>query len=202
MGLLASQLARLGDLRQRAVKRVFDVVGATAAIVVTSPVVALAAAATRVELGPPPFARVLRAGRGGEPFAMWHLRTHTATELGAWLRATGIATLPALWNVVRGDMSLVGPRLVHPQYAALSPVNQRTKPGLTGWSQLHGGADRAWDDEQALDRWYAEHASLTVDAMIVVRALRDRLRKRDAAAPTPPDADPSRGPRRPAPVVN
>ncbi|MBK7077483.1 MAG: sugar transferase [Myxococcales bacterium] len=198
MGLFAS----FRDLRQRAVKRAFDVLGASAAIVVTSPVVALAAAATRVEVGPPPFARVLRAGRGAEPFAMWHLRTHDQTELGAWLRATGIAALPALWNVVAGEMSLVGPRPVHPQYAALSPINRRTKPGLTGWSQLHGGADRAWDDEQALDRWYADHASLTVDALIVLRAVRDRLRKRDAAAPSAPEADPSRGPGRPAAILN
>ena len=198
MGLFAT----FRDLRQRAVKRAFDVLGASAAIVVTSPVVALAAAATRVEVGPPPFARVLRAGRGGEPFAMWHLRTHETTELGAWLRGTGIAALPALWNVVTGEMSLVGPRAVHPQYAALSPINQRAKPGVTGWSQLHGGAGRAWDDEQALDRWYVDHASLTVDAMILMRALRDRLRRRDAAPAAAPESDPARGPGRPAAVLN
>lgn len=198
MGLLDT----LRDLRQRAAKRAFDLVGASAAIVVTSPVMALAAVATRVEVGPPPFARVLRAGRGGEPFAMWHLRTHDTTELGAWLRATGLAALPALWNVVTGEMSLVGPRPVHPQYAALSSINRHAKPGLTGWSQLHGGAGRAWDDEQALDRWYVEHASLTVDAMIVLRALGDRLRRREVAPPTPPDVDPARGPGRPAAVLN
>ena len=169
-------------LLQRAGKRVFDLIGAGVGLATTAPVLALGAMATRYEVGPPPLERVLRAGRGGEPFAMWQLRTHAATELGAWLRGTGIAALPALWNVVRGEMSLVGPRPLHPQYAAVAPALHRTKPGLTGWAQVNGAAGRAWDDEQALDRWYVEHASLTVDALILVRAVRDRLRR------------PSRGP--------
>jgi lipopolysaccharide/colanic/teichoic acid biosynthesis glycosyltransferase len=195
-------LDTLRDLRRRAAKRAFDVLGASAALVVTGPVLALAAAATRVELGPPPFARVLRAGRGGDPFAMWHLRTHDTTDLGAWLRNTGIAALPALWNVLRGEMSLVGPRPVHPQYAALSPINRRAKPGLTGWSQLHGGAGRAWDDEQALDRWYVDHASLGVDALIIVRALRDRLRRHRVNPSAAPEADAAPGASHPAAILN
>ncbi|MBK9035506.1 MAG: sugar transferase [Myxococcales bacterium] len=183
-------------------KRAFDLVGACAALVVTGPVVALAAAATRVELGPPPFERVLRAGRGGEPFAMWHLRTHARTELGAWLRATGVATLPALWNVLRGDMSLVGPRPLHPQYADLTPGRHALKPGVTGWAQLHGGDDRSWDDEQALDRWYLEHASLTVDAMILTRAVLDRLRRPGDGEAATPGHDSDGAPTRPAAVMN
>ena len=165
-------------------KRAFDLVGAGASLAVTGPVIALAAAATRVEVGPPPFERVLRAGRDGEPFAMWQLRTHPRTELGAWLRATGISQLPALWNVVRGEMSLVGPRPVHPQYAALAPGRGALKPGLTGWAQLHGARGKSWDDEQALDRWYLDHATLTVDLLVIARTVIDHVRR-----PT----DPTRG---------
>jgi sugar transferase EpsL len=169
-------------LLHRLRKRAFDLVGASASLVVTGPVVALAAAATRVEVGTPVFERVLRAGRGGEPFAMWQLRTHGRTELGAWLRATGIAHLPALWNVVRGEMSLVGPRPVHPQYAALAPARGALKPGLTGWAQLHGARGKSWDDEQALDRWYLDHATLTVDLLVIARTIIDHVRK-----PTDPE---------------
>lgn len=181
-------------LLHRAGKRVFDLIGAGVGLVTTAPIVALAATATRYEVGPSPFERVLRAGRGGEPFAMWQLRTHARTDLGAWLRSTGIATLPALWNVVRGEMSLVGPRPLHPQYAAVAAALHRTKPGLTGWAQVHGVAGRTWDDEQALDRWYLEHGSLTVDALIVVRAVRDALRRpgRSGDPRRDPDAPPTR----------
>src|SRR5215510_5905503 len=85
-------------LFQRMAKRAFDLAGASAALAATAPVLVIAAAATRMEVGPPPLERTLRAGRGGEPFAMWRLRTHPQTELGAILRGTGIAVLPALWN--------------------------------------------------------------------------------------------------------
>ncbi|MEZ4398585.1 MAG: sugar transferase [Kofleriaceae bacterium] len=170
----------------RVSKRAFDLIGAGTALIASTPLVALAAAASRSEVGAPPFERLLRAGQGGEPFAMWRLRTHPASDLGAWLRGTGLASLPALWNVLTGEMSLVGPRPIHPVYASVAPARQAVKPGLTGWAQLHGAADATWDDEQALDRWYLEHRSLTVDAMIVARTLLDRVRRPGAAAAAAP----------------
>lgn len=166
----------------RLAKRAFDLVGASAGLVATAPVLAIAAAVTRLEVGPPPLERHLRAGRRGEPFAMWRLRTHPDSALGAILRGTGVAQLPALWNVVRGEMSLVGPRPVHPQYAGIAPSRLEVRPGLTGWSQLHQGTARSWSDEQALDDWYLAHRALTLDALILVRVVIDGLRRRAAPA--------------------
>lgn len=172
----------------RLAKRAFDLIGAGVSLAATAPVIALAAAVTRLEVGPPPLERTLRAGRGGAPFAMWRLRTHAQTELGAILRGTGIAHLPALWNVLRGEMSLVGPRAVHPQYAAIAPRRLEVKPGLTGWSQVHSGAERSWDDEQQLDDWYVAHPGLTLDALILVRTLVDGVRRRGKPSAPPDDA--------------
>ena len=166
----------------RLAKRAFDLVGAGVGLAATAPVLAIAAAATRMELGPPPLERHLRAGRRGAPFAMWQLRTHPQTELGAILRGTGLAQLPALWNVVRGEMSLVGPRPVHPQYAAIAPRRLEVKPGLTGWSQLHASLTRSWADEQSLDDWYVAHRALTLDMLILVRTVIDGVRRRGGAA--------------------
>ncbi len=166
----------------RLAKRAFDLVGAGVGLAATAPVLAIAAAATRMELGPPPLERHLRAGRRGAPFAMWQLRTHPQTELGAILRGTGLAQLPALWNVVRGEMSLVGPRPVHPQYAAIAPRRLEVKPGLTGWSQLHASLTRSWADEQSLDDWYVAHRALTLDVLILVRTVIDGVRRRGGVA--------------------
>ncbi len=178
-------------LLRRVTKRAFDLVGAGVAVLATGPLLAAAAAAARAEVGAPALTRYLRAGRGGEPFAMWQLRTHDASELGAWLRATGVDQLPALWNVVRGEMSLVGPRPLHPQYVAMARERFAVKPGLVGWAQLHRGRSATWDDEQALDRWYVEHGSLTVDALIVVRAVLDRLRGQPRGAAAAPEPNPA-----------
>ena len=173
----------------RLAKRAFDLAGACAGLAIGAPVLVAAAAATRVEVGAP-LERTLRAGRGGEPFAMWRLRTHPHTELGALLRGTGAAALPALWNVLRGEMSLVGPRALHPQYAGLAPRRLEVKPGLTGWSQLHAAAARSWADEESLDDWYVEHRAITLDVLILVRTVIDGVRRRGQAAepPLPPRA--------------
>lgn len=181
---------------QRVSKRVLDVLGAGAATACAGPLLVAAAAASRSEVGAPALTRFLRAGRGGEPFAMWQLRTHEATELGAWLRATGVDQLPALWNVLRGEMSLVGPRAVHPQYVGIAPERFTVKPGLVSWAALHRERAQSWDDERALERWYVEHASLTVDVLILLRAIVDRLRggaAPGARAPAPNPAEPTAG---------
>lgn len=186
----------------RVAKRAFDLAGASAGLVTTAPVLAIAAAMARLEVGPPPFERTLRAGRAGAPFAMWRLRTHPHSELGALLRGTGLASLPALWNVVRGEMSLVGPRPVHPQYAAIAPRRLEVKPGLTGWSQLHAAAARSWADEQSLDDWYVTHPGLTLDALILVRTLVDGLRRRGAPAERAGAGSPRAAGTTPAAVMN
>jgi lipopolysaccharide/colanic/teichoic acid biosynthesis glycosyltransferase len=180
------------SLLSRATKRTFDLICASVGVVATSPVIALAAAMTRAEVGPPGLERLLRAGRDDEPFAMWQLRADERSDFGAWLRATGITMLPALWNVVRGEMSLIGPRPVHPQYAGLAPWRSAVKPGVTGWAQLHTTATRSWDDEQVFDRYYIDHPSLTLDTMILVRSLLDRVRRTRVADPSA--ADPSKQP--------
>jgi|GEM_PF-3212073 len=189
-------------LLQRLAKRAFDLVGAGTSLVATAPAVAVAAMMTRLEVGPPPLERTLRAGRGGVPFAMWRLRTHPETELGAILRGTGLAHLPALWNVLRGEMSLVGPRAVHPQYAAIAPRRLEVKPGLTGWSQLHPAAATSWADEQRLDDWYVAHPGLSLDVLILLRTLVDGVRRRGQPADRVAIAEPSSTERPSSPVMN
>jgi lipopolysaccharide/colanic/teichoic acid biosynthesis glycosyltransferase len=184
------------SLLSRVAKRALDVVGAGAALALAAPVMAVAAAAVARDLGRPVLFRQVRPGLGGAPFTMFKLRTmrdatdahgrplpdgERLTPLGRFLRASSLDELPELWNVLRGDMSLVGPRPLLMQYLPLYSREQArrhdVKPGITGWAQIHGRNALSWDEKFALDVWYVDHQSLWLDLRILAGTVRAVLRK-------------------------
>jgi lipopolysaccharide/colanic/teichoic acid biosynthesis glycosyltransferase len=168
-----------------AVKRGIDMAIALPLVVVTAPVVALLALAVRLESPGDPIYRQTRVGKDGALFEIYKLRTmvHGAeftgaglaiaagdpriTRLGAFLRRYSLDELPNLWNVLRGEMSIVGPR----QRGRLA-----VKPGITGWAQINGRASLPWPERIELDLWYVEHRSLALDLRILSRTLGQVLR--------------------------
>ncbi len=177
-------------------KRLVDVIGALAVLLVAAPVLALAALAVRLTMGPPVLFRQARTGREGQIFTLLKLRTmrlaaadegapvsagdaERLTALGRWLRATSLDELPQLWNVLRGDMSLVGPRPLLPRYLArYSPEQARRHevlPGITGLAQVSGRNALSWEDKFALDVRYVDHRSLRLDLWILWRTCRSVL---------------------------
>ncbi len=176
---------RLVDL-----KRVIDVTGAAVGLVVLSPVMLFAAWRVRRELGRPVLFRQQRPGLHGRVFTMYKFRTMTdardssgrlrpdgerLTPFGRWLRGTSLDELPELWNVLRGDMSLVGPRPLLVDYLdRYTPEQARrheVRPGITGWSQVCGRNDMSWSRKLALDTWYVDNRSLWLDLWILLRTI-------------------------------
>lgn len=174
----------------RAIKRVLDVVLSVTALAVLSPVFLLAAAAILVCMGPPVLFRHQRAGFLGQPFVMLKFRTMTdqrdengdllpdadrLTRLGGLLRKTSIDELPQLWNVLKGDMSLVGPRPLPLEYLDLYTPEQSRRhevpPGITGWTAIQGRCSNSWDQRFQLDLWYVDNWSLLLDARIILMAV-------------------------------
>jgi lipopolysaccharide/colanic/teichoic acid biosynthesis glycosyltransferase len=175
-------------------KRALDLVGATAILVVTSPLMALAAALIRLETPGHPLYRQRRVGKDGRPFEIYKFRTmvHGAeyvgaglavnegdpriTRVGQMLRRWSLDELPNLINVVRGEMSLVGPRpTVQVQVDQYTPRQRRrleVKPGITGWAQVNGRTSLPWHERIELDVWYVDHRSLTLDVRILLRTFR------------------------------
>jgi lipopolysaccharide/colanic/teichoic acid biosynthesis glycosyltransferase len=175
------------------VRRLFDVVVAGVALVVTGPVVLAAMAAIRLESPGHPIYRQRRVGRHGREFDVLKLRTmvHGAegmgagmavaegdpriTRVGAFLRRTSIDELPNLVNVLRGDMAIVGPRPTIPVQVAQYTERQRgrlaVRPGITGWAQVQGRASLPWSQRIELDLWYIEHRSWRLDLEILRRTV-------------------------------
>jgi len=173
------------------VNRAVDVVVAGIGLVLTSPLVGLAALATKLEDRGPALYRQTRVGKDGEDFELLKLRTMVVgaermgkgfavdhgdpriTRAGKLLRRTSIDELPQLWNVLRGDMSVIGPRPTLRYQVEQYDENQRrrldVKPGLTGWAQVHGRASLPWADRIELDLWYVEHRSPRMDLEILLR---------------------------------
>ena len=171
--------------------RAVDVVLAGTSLALTSPVLALAALAIKLEDGGPVFYRQRRVGLRGEDFELLKLRTMVVgaeqlgkgfavdardpriTKLGRLLRRSSIDELPQLWNVLRGDMSVVGPRPTLryqvEQYDERQRRRLEVKPGLTGWAQVHGRAALPWSERIELDVWYVEHRSPLLDLRILLR---------------------------------
>jgi lipopolysaccharide/colanic/teichoic acid biosynthesis glycosyltransferase len=193
-------------------KRAFDVVGASAALVVLSPLLAVVALLVRVRMGSPVLFRQQRPGRGGRPFAITKFRTMTdrrgadgellpdaqrLTALGRWLRRTSIDELPELLNVVHGDMSLVGPRplLVEylPRYSAEQARRHEVRPGITGWAQVNGRNAVTWDEKFALDVWYVDHRSLRLDFEILGKTVSQVFSGHGVSAPGHATMEPFRG---------
>jgi lipopolysaccharide/colanic/teichoic acid biosynthesis glycosyltransferase len=173
------------------VNRAADVVGGTLGLVLASPVLAAAAVAIKLEDGGPILYRQRRVGYQGRDFDLLKLRTMVVgaerqgagfavnrgdpriTRTGRLLRRLSLDELPQLWNVVRGDMSLIGPRpTLRYQVDEYTPRQRRrldVKPGLTGWAQVHGRTKLPWDERIELDVWYVEHRSPWLDLKILLR---------------------------------
>jgi lipopolysaccharide/colanic/teichoic acid biosynthesis glycosyltransferase len=173
------------------VNRALDVAIAGAGLAVSSPVLALAALAIKLEGGGPVLYRQTRAGKDGADFELLKLRTMVVgaetqgagyaidrgdariTRVGRVLRRLSIDELPQLWNVVRGEMSVIGPRPTLRYQVERYTARQRrrldVKPGITGWAQIHGRAKLPWPDRIELDVWYVEHASPKTDLLILLR---------------------------------
>ena len=185
-----------------ALKRVIDVLGASAALVVLSPLLAVVAVLVRARMGPPVLFRQLRPGRDGRPFELTKFRTMTdrrgpdgallpdaerLTALGRFLRRTSIDELPELVNVVRGDMSLVGPRPLLmeylPRYSPEQARRHEVRPGITGWTQVNGRNALTWDEKFALDVWYVDHRSTRLDLEILGRTVSQVLSGHGVSAP-------------------
>lgn len=168
------------------VKRLLDIIIAAAALVLLSPVLLLLARQIRRKLGTPVLFRQVRPGRGGIPFVMYKFRTmrdaadengrplpdaERLTLFGRKLRAASLDELPELWNVLKGDMSLVGPRPLLMEYLPLYNAEQRrrhlVRPGITGWAQVNGRNAISWPEKFRLDVWYVENRSLLLDIKIL-----------------------------------
>lgn len=182
-------------------KRLFDLIVAGTALVVLSPLIVAVAAAVRLKLGRPVLFRQVRPGLGGRGFTLLKFRTmgdrrdeagaplpdaQRLTRFGAWLRASSLDELPQLWNVVRGDMSLVGPRPLMMHYLELyTPFQLRrheVRPGLTGWAQVRGRNALSWPERFALDVWYVDHLSFRIDLRILALTVVQVLRRRGISA--------------------
>jgi lipopolysaccharide/colanic/teichoic acid biosynthesis glycosyltransferase len=172
------------------VKRVVDVIGAGLGLLVACIPMAVIAVALRLTMGSPVLFRQVRPGRRGELFTILKFRTMRSgegtdaerlTTLGRWLRATSLDELPELWNVLRGDMSLVGPRPLLVEYLPLYSQRQarrhEVRPGLTGLAQVAGRNLVDWDERFELDVEYVETRSLALDLRIIGRTVAAVLRR-------------------------
>jgi sugar transferase EpsL len=186
---------------QAHLKRVFDVVVSATALVVLAPVMGLIALLVWRTMGRPVLFRHVRPGLHGKPFVMYKFRTMRdlrdaagellpdetrLTPFGRWLRATSLDELPELLNVLRGEMSLVGPRPLLMEYLErYTPEQARrheVKPGITGWAQIHGRNNLSWDERFKLDVWYVDNWSLWLDVKILWRTLWMVLRREGISA--------------------
>ena len=168
------------------IKRIFDLVLALMAAILLAPVLAVVAVLVRTRLGSPVLFRQVRPGLHGQPFVMVKFRTMTdargsdgallpdavrLTPFGQFLRRASLDELPELWNVLRGEMSLVGPRPLLMQYLPLySPAQARrhaVRPGVTGWAQVNGRNALSWEEKFTADVWYVDNRSLWLDLKIL-----------------------------------
>jgi sugar transferase EpsL len=197
-------MTRLSHLSRRhalAVKRGIDMAGASVGLVVLSPLLAGAAVAVIVTQGRPVFFRHVRPGFGERPFMMVKFRTMRAprpaevwyqtdeqriTRLGRFLRSSSIDELPELWNVLRGDMSLVGPRPLLTEYLdQYTPEQHRRhdiRPGFTGWAAVNGRHALKFEERLELDVWYVDHWSLALDWRILGMTIMQVFRRSDVSA--------------------
>lgn len=175
-------------------KRLFDVVASACALLLLALPLLVVIWMVRRKLGSPVFFTQMRPGLQGKPFLMVKFRTMTdargpdgallpdadrLTPFGRFLRATSLDELPELWNVLKGDMSLVGPRPLLMEYLPLySPEQARrhaVRPGVTGWAQVNGRNTLSWEDKFKLDVWYVDHRSLWLDLKILWLTVRKVL---------------------------
>lgn len=177
-------------------KRLFDITASSLALIVLSPVYVVVAYKVKKNLGSPILFKQTRPGLDGEPFDMIKFRTmkyafdenghllpdsDRLTSFGKALRSTSLDELPELWNVLKGDMSLVGPRPLLMQYLPLYTEDQarrhKVKPGITGYAQVNGRNALSWEDKFKLDVWYIDNQSLWLDMKILARTVKQVLLK-------------------------
>ena len=172
-------------------KRALDFAGAVLCLVVLAPVMLAAAVYVYLDLGLPLFFRQQRSGISGAEFTLWKFRTMLGgeglpdaarlTPAGALLRRWSIDELPQLWNVLRGEMSLVGPRPLLPEYVSGYTDFQRRRldvlPGITGLAQVSGRNTLGWDEKFRCDVWYVDHASIALDLLILYKTAGQVLRR-------------------------
>ena len=190
------------ELLIRDLKRLFDFFGATFLLVVLSLILVVAMIAVRLTMGSPVLFRQQRPGLNGEPFELIKLRTMLEamdadgqplhdevrlTRLGKSLRRTSIDEFPTFWNVIKGEMSLVGPRPLLMEYLPL--YNQRQsrrheiKPGITGWAQVNGRNAVDWDEKLEMDVWYVENQSFWLDLKILMTTVWKVFRREGISEP-------------------
>lgn len=182
-------------------KRVFDILAASVGLVVFSPLMLYLILRIRRDMGAPVFFRQTRPGKDGKPFEMIKFRSmrdataqdgtplsdaERLTPLGQKLRSSSLDELPELWNVIRGDMSLVGPRPLLMEYLPLYSAEQarrhEVRPGVTGWAQVNGRNAISWDQKFALDVWYVDNRNFWLDLKILWKTVRKVLFKEGISA--------------------
>jgi lipopolysaccharide/colanic/teichoic acid biosynthesis glycosyltransferase len=195
-------------------KRILDVAGASIGLLLSMPILGVAAVSVRTRMGSPVLFRQQRPGLNSRPFRLAKFRTmldicdsvghprsdkERLTPLGRKLRSTSIDELPALWNVLRGDMSLVGPRPLLMEYLPLySPDQARrhsVRPGISGWAQVNGRNSLSWEEKFDLDVWYVDHLSFALDMRIIWQTFTSVARRSGISAAGEATASPFRGDR-------
>lgn len=193
-------------------KRLFDIVSSFFALLLFSPIIALVAWKIRKNLGSPVLFRQTRPGLNGRPFEMVKFRTmkdatdmhgnilpdvDRMTSFGNKLRSSSLDELPELWNVLKGDMSLVGPRPLLMQYLPLYNNEQarrhEVRPGVTGWAQINGRNAISWEDKFKLDMWYVDNRSFWLDVKILLLTVKKVLMEDGISAEGHVTIEPFRG---------
>ena len=199
-------------MMRRLQKRAFDLVLVIPGLVVLLPLMFCIALAVRVRLGSPVFFCQERPGLSGRPFKLVKFRTMIdgndvegcllpdsarLTPFGTFLRSTSLDELPELWNVLKGEMSLVGPRPLLMEYLPLYSKRQaqrhEVKPGLTGWAQVNGRNALRWEDRLEMDAWYVDHQSFRLDLKILWMTIWTVLRRRGISYEGSATMEPFRG---------
>jgi lipopolysaccharide/colanic/teichoic acid biosynthesis glycosyltransferase len=178
------------------VKRLMDIMGALTGLILLSPIMSVVAFLIWTRMGSPVLFQQTRPGLAGRPFRMVKFRTmrdaidaagkplsdaERLTSLGRFLRSTSLDELPELWNVLKGDMSLVGPRPLLmdylPLYSAEQARRHEVRPGVTGWAQVNGRNALSWEEKFALDVWYVDNQTLWLDVKVIVLTLKKVVRR-------------------------
>lgn len=194
-------------------KRAFDLVAASVGLILLAPLLAALAALVRARLGSPVLFRQVRPGYRGRPFTLTKFRTmrdvrdadgrlvgdaERLTGFGRLLRSTSLDELPELWNVLKGDMSVVGPRPLLMQYLSRYSLEQArrhdVRPGITGWAQINGRNTVTWEQKFAFDVWYVDHMSFWLDVRIILLTLATAIRREGINQPGQATAEEFMGP--------
>lgn len=188
-------------MRSQAIKRVVDIVGASVGIILLAPVMLAVALLVLLTMGRPVLFRQQRPGLRGKPFTLYKFRTMRdarsasgellpdelrLTTFGKWLRSTSLDELPELFNVLKGEMSLVGPRPLLmeylPRYSPEQARRHEVKPGITGWAQVNGRNALTWEEKFRMDVWYVDHWNLWLDMKILLLTIWKVLKREGISA--------------------